>query len=298
MAATLALFFMLLSAGYLSRKFTRFSDLHADVLNRFVIDVCVPATIFRLLPRLTFRGEFLWLAVLPWLMALLAYAFSRLLARPLQLDRASRTAFFLCTALGNTAFLGFPLCSALLGEASVPLAAVYDQLGSFLLLSSVAVVSVAKATGRGTPTTREIARRVFSFPPFIALLVALIPVAHPAWLDDALAKIAAALVPTAIFAVGLRLRITPPKQVGALLVGLLLKLLIMPALALGIVSVLGLSADVRAVAVLETAMPSMITAAALAMAAGLAPELSAAWVGWGIVLSLFTVPIWAAFLRP
>jgi hypothetical protein len=41
----------------------------------------------------------------------------------------------------------------------------------------------------------------------------------------------------------------------------------------------------------------MITAAALAMAAGLAPELAAALVGWGVVASLVTVPLWAALVR-
>ena len=40
----------------------------------------------------------------------------------------------------------------------------------------------------------------------------------------------------------------------------------------------------------------MISAAALAMAHGLAPRLSAALVGYGIVLSLLTLPAWAWLL--
>ena len=40
-----------------------------------------------------------------------------LLAKPLGLDRGARTTLFLCVGLGNTSFLGFPLCSALLGDA-------------------------------------------------------------------------------------------------------------------------------------------------------------------------------------
>lgn len=48
--------------------------------------------------------------------------------------------------------------------------------------------------------------------------------------------------------------------------------------------------------VLEAAMPSMITAAALAIAHGLAPRLAAALVGYGIVLSMATLPLWAALL--
>lgn len=296
MASTLALFFLLLAAGYVSRRLARVPSAAADVLNRFVIDICVPAAILRLVPTLTLRAELGLLAAVPWLMAGLAYGLSRLLARPLGLDLGARTAFFLCVGFGNTSFLGFPLCSALLGESSVPLAAVYDQLGSFMLLSTVGVIAIARATGGDAPSFASTVRRIVSFPPFIALLLALIPVAHPVWLDDALAKIGAALVPVAMFAVGLRTRITPPDNAKALAVGLALKLFVMPAVALFIATAAGASPEVLQVAVLETAMPPMITAGALAVAAGLAPDLAAAWVGWGIVLGLFTVPAWAQLL--
>ena len=296
MASTLALFFLLLIAGYLARRFARFPDSAADVLNRFVIDVCVPAAILRLVPGLTLRAELSLLAIVPWLSAGVAYALSHVLSKPLALDRGARTTLFLCVGLGNTSFLGFPLCAALLGDASVPLAAVYDQLGSFMLVSTVGVVAIARATGGKAPSLGSTARRIVTFPPFVALVLALLPFSHPAWLDDALTKIGAALVPVAMFAVGLRTRITPPDNARALVVGLGLKLVLMPLLALGFATLVGASHDVLAVAVLETAMPPMITAGALAMAAGLAPDLAAAFVGWGIVLGLFSVPAWAALL--
>ena len=49
------------------------------------------------------------------------------------------------------------------------------------------------------------------------------------------------------------------------------------------------------VTVLEAAMPSMVTAGALAIAHGLAPRLAAAMVGYGLLLSLATLPLWAAW---
>jgi predicted permease len=74
------------------------------------------------------------------------------------------------------------------------------------------------------------------------------------------------------------------------------KLVLMPALALLLCGPLGLEGDLRAVALYETAMPPMITAAALLSLAGLAPELAAALVGFGIVLSMVTLPAWHALL--
>ena len=287
----------LLALGYLSRKLGRFPDSASEVLNRFVIDLCVPAVLLRLLPTLHFEWELLALVVTPWLLALIAFAISQASARVLRLDRQTEAVLFLCTALANTSFLGFPLCIALLGEGALKYAAVYDQLGSFLLLAIVAPIIVARASGAGRPSLWQTVRRVVSFPPFIALIVALLPLPRPAFVDPVLAQVGSALTPVAIFAVGLRLRITPPKEAGAFVLGLVLKLGLLPLFAWGIVSVLKPARPVVEVVVLEAAMPAMVTAGALAMAAGIAPELAAALVGWGVVAALITVPAWAALLR-
>ncbi|HEY6877276.1 MAG TPA: AEC family transporter, partial [Polyangiales bacterium] len=193
-------------------------------------------------------------------------------------------------------FLGFPLCSALLGEQSLTYAAVYDQLGSFLLLAFVAPLALARAAGSASSLSSSL-RKVLSFPPFIALIVALLPWPRPAWLAPVLTQIGAALMPAALFAVGLRLRLTPPRPFGAFAMGLLLKLVISPALAWGLMALWDPPRAVLEVAILEAAMPAMITAGAMAMAAGIAPELAAALVGWGVVGALFSVPAWAALLR-
>jgi malate permease and related proteins len=51
------------------------------------------------------------------------------------------------------------------------------------------------------------------------------------------------------------------------------------------------------VAVLESAMPTMITAGALLMAYGVASELAAAFVSWGLIISLVSVSAWSVLLR-
>ena len=78
--------------------------------------------------------------------------------------------------------------------------------------------------------------------------------------------------------------------------GLGIKMLLVPACAMLIVrawSEPGLIADV---AVLEASMPPMLSAAALASMAGLAPELCAALAGYGIVIALVFVPLLAGVL--
>jgi len=296
-APELLLILLLLALGWLARRLGRFPPYASDVLNRFVIDLCVPAVVLRLVPKLEFQASLIVLIATPWLLALVALLIVRVASRRLELDRATEAVLFLCLALGNTSFLGFPLCSALLGEASLTYAAVYDQIGSFLLLSVVAPVIIARAAGGATPSARETAWRVVTFPPFIALTLALLPLPRPDFLDAVLKPIASCLVPVALFAVGLRLRITPPRELSAFALALGAKLGLFPLLAWGIALLFDPPRAVFEVVVLESAMPAMITAGALAMAAGLAPELAAALVGWGVLAALITVPAWAALLR-
>jgi predicted permease len=66
----------------------------------------------------------------------------------------------------------------------------------------------------------------------------------------------------------------------------------MPALALPLGLLFGMQGPMLQANVLESAMPTMITAAALAIAHNLAPRLAAALVGYGILLSLVTLPAW------
>jgi predicted permease len=297
MASALLTVVSFLLVGYLLQRLNRLPANAAEVLNRFVIDICLPATILRLVPKLSLGAAVAPLVIVPWVMAGLAFLLVRLMARPLGLDATTRAALFVATALGNTSFLGFPLCSALLGERSLPLAAVYDQFGSFLMLSTLAPLSLGSVTQGRQPRLRELARHVLTFPPFVALLVALLPLPQPAFLEPILAVAAAPLIPVAMVAVGLKLRLTPPRPKRVLAAGLVMKLLLLPSAAWALAKALGAPPLVTQVAVLETAMPTMVTAGALMVAHGVASELAAAFVGWGIVIALVTVPAWSFILH-
>jgi predicted permease len=301
MLSALSIAVALLLVGYLLQRSGRMPVNAADTLNRFVIDICVPAAILRLVPTLTFTPSLAVLVIVPWAMAALAFVIARLTSRGLGLDRTTTTALFLVTALSNTSFLGFPLCNALLGERALPLAAVYDQLGSFLMLGTIGPIALARVTAGQRPRPAAIARRVLTFPPLVALVIALLIVLlrlpRPAVLEPLLAAASAALVPVAMVAVGLKLRLTPPRPLRVLALALTVKLVVLPAAALVLARALGAPPLVKQVAVLESAMPTMVSAGALMMAYDVASELAAACVGWGLVIALGTVPLWAALLR-
>lgn len=289
----------MLALGKASAKLGRFPASAGEVLNRFVLDVCLPAAVLRYASRLELDLGLLRLIAVPWLLCAATAAALVPLARRAGLSRDRTAVLLLCVPLGNTAFLGYPLTRALLGEEALSYAVVYDQFGSFLLLTTWGLWVLARYGGDRPPSAGEIARRIVRFPPFLALAFALtlMPAAPPAVIDTILARLADALLPIVAFAVGLEIRLRlPRRELGPLVTGLALKLLALPLAAWGLVRLLGLDGLDGSVAVLESAMPPMMTAGALASSHRLAPDLAAALVGYGSLLALASVPLWSLLL--
>jgi predicted permease len=297
-----ALILAMLLLGIAFQRFRVLPDNAAEVLNRFVLYVCLPAAVLRFAPQLELRPALLGVVAVPWLLLGATVLAVKALARPLRLRRDEQAVLVLTVALGNTSFLGYPLVRALIGEQALPYAVVYDQFGAFLILSTVGLWVLARGSAEEDtppPGARAMLRRVFTFPPLLALLLGLtlMPAEPPVFLANGLRILSDALLPIVMVAIGLQIRFRlPHDELRPLAAGLLLKLALMPALGLGLAIALGMRGDMARAVVLEAAMPTMITASVLAVSHRLAPGLATGMVGFGIPLSLLTVPAWAWLL--
>lgn len=274
-------------------------DNAAETLNRVVIVLCLPALIFIHVPTLQPSWDLLPLVAIPWLLLAMTIAIVLTAARLLAFSRPVTAVLLVLIPLGNTSFLGFPLIEALLGPDNVRYAVVYDQFGSFLIVCTHVLFVLAWYGDGPAPTVREIGRRIVTFPPFLALVAALLlgNSWFPGWLSELVDAFADMLLPLVTIAVGLQLRLRlVPEYRLPLAVGLLGKLVLLPAAALGIGRLMGMAPPLLDVAVIESAMPPMITAAVLASSARLAPALASALVAWGVMFSAATVPLWHALL--
>jgi predicted permease len=290
----------MLSIGYLFARLRVLPENTPDVLNRVVIYLCLPAAVLLHVPRMHMELRLAGLMLTPWLMGLVSWGILAFLRKRLGFRPDEYAVLLLCVILGNTAFIGYPMTRALLGEEAVAYAVIYDQFGAFLMLSSCGLYLCAKYSGGVSPPAGVVIRRILSFPPAWALLAGLtfMPQNPPGWLQHGLQNLSDAMLPLVMLAVGFSLRFQLPRhEIRALSLGLALKLLLLPALAWGLSLLMGLSGNMLRVNVLETAMPPMITAAALAIAHRLAPRLAAALAGYGILFSLITLPFWAWALR-
>ncbi|MBF0624485.1 MAG: AEC family transporter [Magnetococcales bacterium] len=299
---SLTLILSLLLAGMALGRLSVFGPGAAATLNQYVIHISLPALILLRIPQLRLTSD-LWLPlVVPWLMLGLSAALILLLGRLLAWERPVVGGLLLVVPLGNTSFLGLPMIEALWGPEQVPFGLLYDQFGSFpgLALYGPLVVGLYGGAATEHPRPRDILRRMVTFPPLLALLIALLlrDWTLPPALTIPLTRLADTLVPVVMVAVGLQLRPRLPRADWLpLTAGLVLKMGLAPLAALGFTTLVGVTGPVATITVFEAAMPPMITAGAIAHAAGLAPRLTGALVGLGVLLSCATLPLWTWVLR-
>ncbi len=285
----------MLAIGALFRAMRVLPDNAAEVINKLVLNLFLPALVISVVSKITFSGTMLLVPLIAWLAMAACALVIKLIARARKWPRDVEGSLLLTAVLGNTAFLGYPLTRAYLGESSLGTAVLYDQLGSFLVFSTFGLWVAASYGGGKPPTLAFAVKRIVTFPAFVALVGTLVLI----FFEIALASqvkllvddVAALLVPLAMFAVGLNFSIVPPAKQGLpLAIGLSVKMLLTPLLALGLAHML-LDRQAMQVVAFEAAMPPMVTAAALAASSKLAPQLSAAMAGLGTMLAIFWLPL-------
>lgn len=266
----------------------------AQSLNLLALNVSLPAVILLKVPQMTMGVEMLVVALVPWAMLLLSAGLVLAAARLCGWSRPAVGVLLLVVPLGNTSFLGVPMIEAFFGAAGIPYLIVYDQIGTMLIFASYGSLILALYGRDGATDLVAITRRALLFPPTIALLLglALRSWPYPEALVQVLDAVAATLTPLVMIAIGfqmtLRLRPTTLAPLGT---GLAIKLLLAPLAALLACRLAGLHGLAVDVAILEAGMPPMVTASALAVAAGMDAELAVALAGLGIVAAFATLPL-------
>lgn len=281
--------------GMALKRIPDFSDETGNVLNLFVIYISLPALVLLKIPELVFSKNLLVPAFMPWVMLLFSCALILILSRLLKWARATTGCLLLLIPLGNTSFLGIPMVKAFFGDNAIPYALLYDQLGSFLALATYGSLILALyGTGDSKPTLVNVVKKIISFPPFIALVLAFIlkTFSYPPIAVSLLKILASTLVPLVMIAVGFQLTLRLNRKVTSqLCIGLSIKLIAAPMAALFLCKIAGLEGEAVQVSIFEAGMPPMVSAGALAILANLSPALTAALVGIGIILSFATLPM-------
>ena len=286
--------------GVLLHRFKRMPVNTPAVLNSFIIQVSLPALILLSVHDLKITGEVGLMAAMGWIVFTLSAGFFWLIGRWLDLPRPTVGALILTGGLCNTSYVGLPMIEAYYGHRGLASGIIVDQLGSFLVLSTLGI-TFAGIYSSGRPGVGEMAKRIFLFPPFIALVIALllIPMEYPEWLTLVLKRMGDTLAPLALLAVGFQLRLGHLAGNGRnLAIGLTFKLVLAPlVLFLLYVPLLGAHGQAIQITLFEAAMPPMITAAILATEHDLDPPLATLMVAMGLLISFATLTCWWWLMR-
>lgn len=276
------------SLGYILQKFKVFSPDMPLTLNRFVIYISLPALILLEIPKLTFSMEMFIPPFIAWIVmiasALLVLVFSRLM----KFSRKIEGSLMLVSVLTNSSFVGIPMITAYLGGDSLAYLMMYDQLGTAIALGTYGTFVVVYYGHSGKIVPSQMLKKVLIFPPFMALVLAFafIGKSYPSMIENTLHALASTVIPLALVAAGLQLKLFLPKdEIKPFAVSIGIKLIVAPIIAIIISAIFGWDNMASKVSIMEAGMAPMITAGAVASMAGLAPRLSSAIVGYGIIFS-------------
>lgn len=256
-------------------------DAAIATLNRLCLYLAFPALMFANVYvadlALAAAPAFLLASLLPSLLLLGVLA---LVTR--RTDPDARAALGIGSILGNIAYLGIPVCAALLGPQVIGLASVCAALhivlciplGTWVLLRWGRVTS---NTARGP--WAEVIRQPLVWAPILAVLARLLPAALVDPVIPPAKWIGAAASPVALFMIGLYLHthrrsLASSSWTDAGLIAA--KLMVLPGIALACVLVGlrhgGLELEAGKVVIIQAAMPTAITTFALAEEYGVGRE--------------------------
>ena len=211
-----------------------------------------------------------------------------LAGRRLGLSRPALGALVVACIVSNTGYLGIPLCAALLGTDALAPAVAYDVLvNTPLFLTAGFAIGAALGTKAGQTPRERLRSFAVRNPPLLAVLAAL--VAPDALAPDVLHDIAEVLVfvvlPVGFFVVGVTLAAEaeegslafPPPFTPPVAVALAVRLLVAPALMVGLSAV---TFRVPHAYFVEAAMPTGVNALVVSHAYGLDLKVASAALAW------------------
>ena len=287
--------------GVTLRASGRLPDSAPATLNGFIINISLPALTLHHVHAIQPAPGLAWSVAMPWLVFAFGAAFFWTLGRVLRLPQQTCGGLMLYGSLGNTSFVGLPMIEAFYGAGYLGTGLLIDQLGSYLVLSTVGLVIACLYAGADNGARfdwRVALAKCLRFPPLVAMLAALLlaPFDYPEPVDNLLVRLGGTLAPLALVSVGFQLRLRQLEGLWLPLgLGLGFKLLLAPLAIWALYGGLfGHHGPHFQVTVFEAAMAPMIGASIVAMEHKLNPPLATLMIGIGIPLSFLTLPLWHA----
>ena len=286
--------FLLLVVGYAANKLGWMDAAFNKAFSGFIINVTTPALIL----HSVMEGEkvlTIWEILMLLAASLISYALVILLSmaipKIMRMGRRDGDTYRLMIIFSNTAFMGFPVVAALMGNQALFYAAIYNMPFNFLMYT-YGVHLVSGGEGKGFDP------KMLLSPPILAATLALIlylsPVKVPGLIVTALDYLAGITIPGAMLILGSTLALIPLRSVfidWRIYVLSLLKLVLIPILIWAIVRMLPIPDMVGRMTVVMWSLPVATNCTMLSTQYGGDEAMSSKGVLITTLLSVVTIPI-------
>jgi predicted permease len=277
------------------------ADTARRVITGLVYTLLLPALVLVVLWRTSLGLDTVKIAVVAACGVIAALLATRLLFRRSSVPNPIVGALFLAAAFPNVTYLGLPVLEKTFGPWARSIAIQYDLFACTPLLLTVGIL-IARHYGNGGERDNPFLA-LLKVPPLWAAVAAVIlnlaGVPLPNGLEGFLQTLANGVVPLMLIALGMALtwETRQLQRLPIVLPILAIQLFMMPLLAWGATTLLGMHDELRTAVVLEAAMPSMVLGVVLCDRYGLDTGLYATVVSTSTALSMLTLPLWYQWVQ-
>ncbi len=278
------------------------ADLTRRVLTTVVFNLLLPALVLSVLWRSDIGMDALKISLFGICIILLGMALMWLAARLWPMDRRLLGAAILASAFPNVTYLGLPVLEHAFGPWVRSLVIQIDLFAGMPMALVFSSVIGQCYGGLNEPDRDSFQRSLLANPPLwaamAALLLNLIGAPLPHWLGAMLDKLAAAVIPLMLIALGMGLKWHCLRWRYLPLAALVLafRLAAIPLLGVALAQALGFSGDKLTALVMEAGMPSMMLGVVFCDRYRLDTAFYSMTVVIGTVAGMFSVAWWRELL--
>lgn len=293
MAEILAEIFIVMAVGYYVAYIKLVKEEHFKMLADLTILVATPLLVFYSM-YVNYIPELLKAAYkLPFVSfftVVLTLLISAFIFKLLKVPEEKKNALYALSSFSNTIFLGLPINMALFGDISLPYVILYD-LGHTPLFWTLGIWVLSDDKSFDVKGLKRILN-----PSFISIvlsfMVASLRIHVPEVIMKSAHMIGSIAIPMALLFIGMNMYVVEKGDLNYLLfIPALIKLILTPLIAFLLVYYLNLPVIAKKVAVLEAAMPTMITVAIVARQMSEKNSFASTVVFIANLLSFLTIPI-------
>lgn len=260
-------------------------------ISQLIVNAFMPFLVFQGLasstvPLVDFGRMTLFVVVVMAISAALGYS----VAKILRLDHLVTTTLLLMVMFANIGNMGLAIIKLSFGDQALLYGTIYFVASNILLYT---VGTLIASSGHEPPV--QALGRVMRMPIIYAVLAAglvqLLQIRLPAPLTTAIDMLARATIPAMLVVLGIQLNSAGLKITRLVVLGAFIRLIAVPLLAFPVAGWIGLSGPAYQAAMLESAMPSGVSASVFAVEYDIEPEFAANMVLFTTLLSPFTLTL-------